>query len=155
MCLGILTIMNTNLLIYIIVGVLAIMAGWLGYTEWRLKKFFRGKNARNLEDVFKSITEDLENLHLNRREIEKYLEEVEERLKKSLKQVGLIRFNPFGESGSNQSFSIAFLDELGNGAVISTLYTRDNIKTYAKPIKEYKSEYNLTPEEKEAIWKTK
>ncbi len=134
------------------------MASWLGYTEWRLKKFFRGKRAEDLEDVLKSITEDLENLHLNQKETEEYLKDAEERLKKSLKQVGIVRFNPFGTGsgqGSNQSFSLAFLDEMGNGAVISTFYTRDNIKTYAKPIKEYKSEYNLTPEEEEAIWRTK
>ncbi len=50
---------------------------------------------------------------------------------------------------------MAFLDEGGNGAVISALYTRDNIKVYAKPVQSYKSEYSLTGEENEAIKKTK
>jgi hypothetical protein len=147
--------MNTTLILCIAIGCFVLLAVWLGLMEWRLKKIFRGKKARGLEDVLKSLGEDLKNLHVNQEKTEKYLKEVEERLKKSLKQVGMVRFNPFGESGSNQSFSIAFLDECGNGAVISTLYTRDNIKTYAKPIKEYESEHALTPEEEEAIRRTK
>jgi hypothetical protein len=150
--------MSTNIILYIAIGCIVLLAGWLGYTEWRLKKLFRGEKASNLEDVLKFIGEDLENLKVNQEKTENYLKEVEERLKKSLKQVGMVRFNPFGTGsgqGSNQSFSIALLDEFGNGAVISTLYTRENIKTYAKPVKEYKSEYSLTPEEEEAIWKTK
>lgn len=146
--------MNTNIILYVAIACFVLLAGWLGFTEWRLKKLFRGKKAADLESVLQSLGEDLKNLHISREETENYLKEVEKRLEKSLKQVGIIRFNPFGESGSNQSFSIALLDELGNGAVISTLYTRDNIKTYAKPIKEYKSEHSLTPEEEEAIKRT-
>lgn len=148
--------MNINIFLYITIGCLFLLAGWLGYTEWRLKKLFRGKKASDLEDVLRFLGNDLKNLQTSQKETEDYLKEVEERLKKSLKKVGIIRYNPYGETaGSNQSFSLAFLDEKGNGAVISTLYTRDNIKTYAKPIKEYKSEHTLTPEENEAIWKTK
>lgn len=148
--------MNINIFLYITLGCFILLAGWLGYTEWRLKKLFRGKKASDLEDVLQFLGNDLKNLQTSQKETEDYLKEVEERLKKSLKKVGIVRYNPYGETaGSNQSFSIAFLDEKGNGTVISTLYTRDNIKTYAKPIKEYKSEYTLTPEENEAIWKTK
>jgi hypothetical protein len=57
--------------------------------------------------------------------------------------------------GSSQSFSLALLDENGSGAVISAIYSREGIRVYAKPIKEGKSEQALTPEEEEAIWKTK
>ena len=148
--------MNTNIFLYIIMGGLLLLAGWLGYTEWRLKKLFRGKKAADLESILRSFSEDLKNLQTSQKETEDYLKEVEERLKKSLKKVGIVRYNPYGETaGSNQSFSLAFLDEKGNGAVISGLYNRDNIKIYAKPIQEYKSDYTLSEEENEAIWKTK
>jgi hypothetical protein len=147
--------MNTNFILYITIGITILLAAWLGLIEIRLKKLFRGKKAGDLENVLYSLGEELKKLNLNQEKTENYLKEVEERLKKSLKQVGIIRFNPFGEAGSNQSFSIALLDEKGDGAVISTLYTRDNIKTYAKPIKAYKSEHNLTAEEEEAIKRTK
>ncbi len=148
--------MNTNFILYIFGGCFILLAAWIGLIELRLKKLFRGKKAEDLENVLQTLAEDLKNLQVSREKTEKYLKEVEERLKKSLKQVGMIRFNPFNEAaGSNQSFSVAFCDELGNGAVISTLYTRDNIKVYAKSVKEYKSEQTLSPEESEAIKQTK
>ncbi len=150
--------MNTNIILYVSIGFIVLLAIWLGLIELRLKKLFRGKRAGDLEKVMQSLGEDLKNLHISREKTENYLKEVEERLKKSLKQVGIVRFNPFeGASGqgSNQSFSIALLDELGDGAVISTLYTRDNIKVYAKPVIKYSSEYSLSEEENEAIRKNK
>lgn len=151
----ILNTMNTDFILYILGGCFIILASWLVYMELRLKKIFRGKTAGDLESVLRVLGEDLKNLQISREKTDKYLQEVEERLKKSLKKTGVIRYNPYGEAaGSNQSFSVAFLDEAGNGAVISALYTRDNIKVYAKPIKEYRSEQTLSPEEEEAIKRT-
>ncbi len=146
--------MNTNLILYIAIGCFVLSGVWLTLMETRLRKLFRGKKASGLEEVFNSLAEDLKNLQMSRDKTDIYLKGVEERLKKSLKKTGVVRFNPFGEGGSNQSFSIAFCDERGNGAVISGIYTRDNIKVYTKPINERKSEYALTPEEKEAIKRT-
>ncbi len=147
--------MNTNLILYIAIACFVLLAAWMALMELRLKKLFRGKKAGDLETVLQNLDEELKKLSLSREKTDVYLKEVEERLKKSLKKVGVVRFNPFRESGSNQSFSMAFLDECGNGAVISVLYTRDNIKVYAKPVQSYKSEYSLTGEENEAIKRTK
>ncbi len=150
--------MNINISLYIGAASLLLSIAlivWLALLEFRLKKLFSGKKAEDLEDVLASLTEDLRNLNISREKIETYLKETEERLRKSLKQVGFIRFNAFGEMGSSQSFSLAFLDEQGKGAVISALYSREGIRIYAKPIQNYKSEQALTPEEKEAIIKTR
>lgn len=150
--------MDANFLIYIALGGIVVLAIWLGLMERRLKKLFRSKKSGDLENILANIGEDLKNLQISKEKTDAYLKEVEVRLRKSIKQVGILRFNPFGaglSQGSNQSFSMAFLDEQGSGAVISCLYIRDNIKVYAKPVKEYKSEYALTPEEEEAIKKTK
>jgi len=148
--------MNTNLILLITAGCVILLAGWLTFIELRLKRLFRGKKAADLEEVMKTLGEDLKNLHISREKTENYLKEVEMRLQKSLKKVGIVRFNPFAEAaGSNQSFSIALLDEHGDGAVVSTLYTRDNVKVYAKPVIGYKSEYSLSEEENEAIRQNK
>jgi len=97
------------------------------------------------------LGDELKKINVSKEEIEKYLGTVERRLKKSIQGAGIIRFNPFEDAGSNQSFSIAFLDELRNGVVISSLYSREKVNVYAKPIKEGKSEYPLSEEEKGAI----
>ncbi len=137
---------------YIIGGtVILLLVIWVFLIELRLKKIFRGKGAKELEGVLLSLGDDLKKLNVSREEIEKYLETVERRLKKSVQGVGIIRFNPFEDAGSNQSFSVAFLNEGGDGVVISSLYSREKVSVYAKPVKNYNSEYPLSEEEKEAV----
>jgi len=69
----------------------------------------------------------------------------------NLQKIAVVRFNPFNETGGNQSFSLAMLDAKNNGAVITSLFTRNENRVYSKPIKNGASEFNLTNEEKEAI----
>ena len=86
-------------------------------------------------------------------EVERYLKLVEQRLRGSVSGVGVVRFNPFstGGQGGNQSFATAFLDEEGSGVVFSTLYARNHVGVYAKPIDKGLSTYELSDEEKGAI----
>ncbi len=143
--------MNPNYF-YIIGSVAVLLLGiWIFLIELRLKKFFRGKRAKDLESVLISLSDELKKLNISKEKIEKYMETVEKRLKKSVQGMGIIRFNPFEDAGSNQSFSVAFLNEEGDGVVISSLYSREKVSVYAKPIRKGESEYPLSEEEKGAI----
>ena len=67
-------------------------------------------------------------------------------------RVGLVRFNPFEDTGGDQSFALALLDNHGSGIVISSLYQRETTRIYGKPVKEGKEEgYEFSDEEEEAI----
>lgn len=145
--------MPVNYFYIIGIAVALLLAVWVFTIEWRLKKFFKGKKAKDLEGVLVSLSDELKKLDVSREEIEKYLETVEKRLKKSVQNINTVRFNPFGDAGSNQSFSVAFLNERGDGVVISSLYSREKVNIYAKPIKNYQSEYTLSNEEKQVIKK--
>lgn len=70
-----------------------------------------------------------------------------------VQKVGLVRFNPFKETGGDQSFVITLLDAENNGFVITSLYTRDGNRIFAKPVDGGCSKYPLSEEEKEAIAK--
>ena len=83
------------------------------------------------------------------------MEELKKNNKFSIQEIGIVRFNPFKESGGDQSFSIALLDGNKDGVVITSLYGREGNRIFAKPIKNGKSEYLLTEEEKEVIEQTK
>ena len=131
------------------------LAIWLFLIELRLKKFFNGKKANDLESVLHNLTDELKKLNVSKDDTAKYLETVERRLKQSIQHVGVVRFNPFGDAGSNQSFAIAFLNEKGDGVIISCFYSRENVRVYAKPVKNWESEYSLTDEEKQAISEAK
>lgn len=132
-------------------AIIVLLASWIFSLELRLKNFFRGKKAKDLESVMLNINEELKRLNASKEEMEKYLTTVEGRLKKSVQNIRTVRFSPFGDTGSNQSFAIAFLDEDGNGVVLSGLHTRDKVSIFAKPVEKRSSQYALTQEEKEAI----
>jgi len=86
-------------------------------------------------------------------ELKKEVKEISRISSFSVQRVGIIRYNPFSEVGSDQSFSVALLDRDNNGVVISSLYSRDGNRVYGKPVKNGKSEYSLSGEEKKAIEK--
>ena len=76
---------------------------------------------------------------------------LDERLQLSLHRVGLIRYNPFDDTGGDQSFALALLDEHEDGIVISSIFSRTGSRLYAKPVKSGKSKYTLSAEEEKAI----
>ncbi len=93
---------------------------------------------------FKNLEENLEKLS-------KELKSFKKESGWFLQKVGMVRFNPFSEVGSDQSFSVALLNGQDDGVVITSLYTREENRVYGKPIKGGISEYSLSNEEKEAI----
>lgn len=91
----------------------------------------------NADDI-KSVAEDLK-------------KEVEAN-RGHLQRIGFKRFNPFTNTGGNQSFSLCLLDENGKGVMISSLHSRESTRIYAKPINKGKSAgTSLSAEEKQAL----
>lgn len=129
--------------------------GWAIATERRLKKFFLGKKAKDLEDTIIALEQKIAELGGARNRIEEEIALMNGKLRKSVRGLATTRFNPFPDQGSNQSFAIGMLDEEGNGLVMSSLYSRERMSIFAKPVKNGKSEYGLSAEEKEALEKAK
>lgn len=128
---------------------------WILTTEKRLKRFFLGKKGKDLEETITTLQNDIAELKTAKETANKNIATINTKLKKSIRGLETIRFNPFPDQGSNQSFAIGMLNEDGDGVVISSLYARERMSVFAKPIKNSKSEYELTEEEKEAIAKAK
>lgn len=121
----------------------------------RLKRLALGKNG-SIEESIGILSRESKEMKEFRTELEKYLKLAEGRIRKSVRGVGIVRFNPFQNGqGGNQSFAAAFIDEGGDGVVFSTLYARDRVGVYAKPLTASASSFELTGEEKEAIEKAK
>jgi len=78
---------------------------------------------------------------------------LEQAHEKAISKVGLVRFNPFGEIGGDQSFSVALLNNEDSGVVITSHYGKEMQRIYAKLVTGGKSEYSLSAEEQEAIKK--
>ncbi|OGI60104.1 hypothetical protein A2814_00870 [Candidatus Nomurabacteria bacterium RIFCSPHIGHO2_01_FULL_38_19] len=142
------------LVFFVFIGIAIIVgAVWIFTTEKRLKRFFMGKTAKNLEDTIIALGNDIAQLKKAKENAEKDIAIINTKLRKSIRGLETVRFNPFSDQGSNQSFAIGMLNEDGDGVVFSSLYSRERMSVFAKPIKNNKSEYELTAEEKEALKK--
>ncbi len=150
--------MDTKLQIIFSVFILIVLLinwFWMIRTEKRLKIFFLGKKARSLEDNINILEEEVLKLKQAKNEILSELELINKKLKKSIRGLETIRFNPFKDQGGTQSFAIGMQNEEGDGVVISSLYARERMSVFAKPIKKGKSVYELSEEEQEVINKSK
>lgn len=122
----------------------------------RLARLALGRNG-SIEESLSIVVRDTKELQTFRAELEKYLKLSETRLRGSVQGVGVVRFNPFASAGQggNQSFAAALLDEGGGGVVLSTLYSREHVGVYAKPLEGWTSSFELSEEEKQAVAKAK
>jgi len=126
---------------------------WLFFLNQKIKQLLGGTSATDIQGGLVLIRKELETLKTFRFELEKYLETVETRLKRSVQSVETVRFNPFKGTGDggNQSFSTSIVDETGNGVVISSLYSRERVSIFSKAVKNFTSEIELTEEEKSVV----
>ncbi len=109
----------------------------------------------SLEQVLAS---HLDNVRAAREQAAAALEIVRqlERLSAShVQHVGLLRYNPFSHTGSDQSFVLALADHDGNGAFVNSLHAREGTRVYAKPLVAWQSTSPLTEEEQTAIGKAR
>ena len=149
---------NPLLLGFIVLSMATLVLLSLVIWMWlKLRKFLIGIDSADISQSLTFVSSGLEELKSFRKELESYLIGVEKRLKKSVQSVHTVRFNPFHgtATGSNQSFATAFLNEDGDGVVISSLYSRDHVSIFAKPVNKHASEHEMSEEEKQAMEEAK
>ena len=147
------TLPTLQIVVFVLLAIIIGLGVWLFVVERRLQKLVSGKNGQSLEGVIGNLGNDIRSLQKFRTETNTYLDQAEKRLRRSMQGVETIRFNAFKGSGDggNQSFAIAILSEDGDGTVISSLFARDKMNTFAKPVKKFSSEVELTKEERAVI----
>jgi|SRR3989344_3312 len=143
--------MSTAILVYALLVVLIALTIWVMRLERRLNRFLYGKDAKSLEDAIVNIRNGVEHLGNSHEEMAHRLQTIDQRVRTSIRGIQTTRFNPFRDSGGNQSFATAFLNEEGDGVVVSSLYARDRVSIFAKPIKAHSSSYELSEEEGQAL----
>jgi hypothetical protein len=146
-----------NLEIYIMGAaalIIIVLFSWVIWLQNKIGKLLVGR-SKNLDDSIDLITKEITEFKKFQMITEETLKNNDARLKKTVSGVETVRFNPFkGDGqGGNQSFATAFLNEEKNGVIISSMYSRDHISIFSKPIKNLTSEYELTREEREAMTK--
>ena len=69
----------------------------------------------------------------------------------ALRNVALVRYDAFGEMSGRMSFSLALLDEKGDGVTLSAIAGTGDTRVYAKGVRDGKGEHELSPEEQQAV----
>lgn len=110
-----------------------------------------GTSGGNLESVLQDHVARVHAATARVEEVDLRVQCLETAAGYSLRHAGIVRFNPFHDTGGDQSFAIALADDHGHGILLSSLHARDVTRVYAKPLLDWGSIYSLTDEEKQAI----
>ncbi len=134
-----------------------VLIGFVISLSRRIDRLMKGQKAKSLEGVIFTLSNDIEKMKEWRNTANNVFKDLNERVMTSVRGTSLVRFNPFKGTGSggNQSFSAAFLDEDGNGVVLSSLYSRERVSMFGKPLEKFSSTFELTEEEKQAVKEAK
>ncbi len=73
----------------------------------------------------------------------------------SLRHLAVVRYDAFGDMGGRLSWSMALVDEGGNGMVLTSIHGRSDARTYAKDLTAWAGTTPLSPEEEEAVTQAK
>ncbi|MDQ6693687.1 MAG: DUF4446 family protein [Chloroflexota bacterium] len=147
---------------YLSLGVGVVLAILLGVQSSRVGKLQRqmralgrgaGLSAQSMS-LGELVSRQAERLETTRMEVDAIAKQVavlDTAVAQSVQHVGLVRFNPFSDTGGDQSFAIALLDGNSDGVVISSLHSRTSTRFYAKPVKAGASALSLSDEEMQAL----
>jgi hypothetical protein len=139
------------------VALLAVWVAWLQRSDGLLRRRLRrligdGEGAR-LDELLDRQFKRLDTVDERVEALNKLHHELEGLSQRSIQKVGVIRFNPFNDTGGDQSFAIALLDADGNGVVLSSLHGRADTRVFAKQVQAGRSKHALSDEEQAAIRK--
>ncbi len=105
-------------------------------------------HAARLQQEFSSLTDYVQDVATR---LDSRVTHAEERLDGAVAYRGLVRYDAYGEQSGRQSWSIALLDASRSGILLSSIHHRDSALLYAKQVRAGKPEFELSPEEDEAI----
>lgn len=143
-----------NWIVYILIVICAwlITLSYFFYHYFQLyKKLTKSVQAGDLNKILEKILTRGDTNTSDIKDIVKRIDRIEEKDKRHIQKVGLVRFNPFSELGGDHSFCLAILDDRDNGIVLTGLHTRERTRIYMKDIKNGKSGLELSSEEQKAL----
>jgi Protein of unknown function (DUF4446) len=117
----------------------------------RLDGITRGEDGRSLEAVLDAHLDKVFNVAREVDDLSARSAVLESNGRRAVQRVGLVRYNPFEETGGNQSFALAMTDANGDGVVVSSLHARAGTRLYAKSVVAGRSDAALSAEEAEAL----
>ncbi len=147
---------STLALIATLVGVAALGAALFavrraGAVDRRLAGLTRGADGDSLEQLLSAHVDKVFTVARELQDVAGRTTRLEVESQHALSRLGLVRYNPFEDTGGNQSFVVAALDARGDGVVLTSLHTRNGTRIYAKGVRGGQADSSLSEEETEAL----
>jgi len=136
---------------FVLAVINAFLLWYFHQTNKKIDRLLEKGKIKNFKDVFLSLKQKNEDLEEEIKKAFLKIKDLEDTCQTTIRKIGMVRFNPFNDVGGNQSFALAMMDNKNNGFVISSFFTKEGNRVYAKTIKNGESDHTLSEEEKEAI----
>ena len=141
---------------YLLILIIIVWLGGLSYYWYRLKKNYlqltNGGSKKTLDEVLENLVHTQQKAKEDIAKIMAQCDKIEKDERYHIQKIGLLRFNPFKDTGGDQSFILALVDSFDTGIIITALYSRSGTRWYTKKVVKGKStEHELSDEEKKAL----
>jgi hypothetical protein len=137
------------------IGILAVVLAW---SLWQLRKLNSRISAAlgttasgDLEEQLVDYAKRVEAVDLRLDRLNQEYDKLTVTSALASQKISVVRFNPFGDTGGDQSFTLAVLDAHDSGYVLTSIHGREGTRVYVKPIDYGQSKYQLSNEEKQAF----
>lgn len=116
------------------------------------EKMMRGEESgQSMEKMLLSHIEETRRVAEENAKLREENARIDALLQTAITRIGVVRFSAFQDMGSDLSYAVAMLDAFNNGVVFSSIFAREDSRSYVKPIENGKSTYTLTKEEEQAL----
>jgi len=146
---------NTQTVSLILNVILLLWISVLSFFVFRVYQHFSrltGKvRGENLIKIIEKVLQEENEQRMDIGEIRKTISSMQLESKGYIQKMGIVRFNPFADTGGEQSFTLGLLDKEDNGVILTGLHTRERTRVYVKPIVKGQSKIDLSKEEDKAL----
>ena len=123
----------------------------VSYMKKRYRKMMTGADGANLERMHIGHLNEIQAVSEENAAIKRENERLDGLLQLAITRVGVVRFRAFDDMGRARSYAVALHDSYNDGVILTTIFGREDSRSYVKPVEKGQSTYQLMPEEQQAL----
>lgn len=154
--------MPTDIALNVLIVFTGLFVVWLGILSFLYVKqqhffqsFTKETSDKDLKDALSYVRQHLKQIDTHLKDLDQTTAALEKNATSHFQKSGFVRFNPYADTGGNQSFCLCLLDEKDNGLLITSYHSREQTRIYCKQVKAGETEHELSKEEKQALKQAK
>ena len=144
-------VIGLGVIVLIMLGIMINQALKLNYMKKRYRKMMAGVDGANLERMLMGHIDEVKKVVEKNEQLDAENKRIDALLQTAITRVGVVRFRAFDDMGSDLSYAVAMLDSHNNGVILSSIFGREDSRSYVKPIENGNSSYTMTEEEEKAL----